>query len=323
MKYYLYKLHFNTPVHLGNAESARSRESAGNAYCADTLFSALCHIAVKAGCLETILNAVNDDALLLSDGMPYDEKELYLPKPLLAPENEVASEHRKYLNRLKYIPLGQFRQYMGFVDGQESFEMTDFRTSFGETQIVKKVSLKETVPSPYSVAVYSFDKDCGIYGLICCENRDIAELFRRLLDMLGLEGIGGRVSAGYGKFTVVSFQKLEDVHENAVRDLAEMLENSGSSSQMILTTSLPDEKALPEIMGNASFSLVKRGGFVFSAALTDYVKKDSQYFFAAGSVFQKRYEGMVHRVGHGLPHPVYRYGKPIFLGVTNDKECSS
>lgn len=36
----------------------------------------------------------------------------------------------------------------------------------------------------------------------------------------------------------------------------------------------------------------------------------------AGSVLQHTYQGELCDVGIGVPHPVYRYSKPLFMGVT-------
>ena len=45
-------------------------------------------------------------------------------------------------------------------------------------------------------------------------------------------------------------------------------------------------------------------------------KKKTQYFLAAGSLLPRRFEGDLYEVGPGGAHPVYRYGRPILLGVT-------
>lgn len=46
------------------------------------------------------------------------------------------------------------------------------------------------------------------------------------------------------------------------------------------------------------------------------IKKQTQYFLTAGSVLQRTYQGKLYDVGIGVPHPVYRYSKPLFMGVT-------
>ena len=71
MRSFLYKLQFTTPVHFGPSDSALSLYSSGATFCADTLFSALCHTALAlqgpAG-LEALCRWVQAGELLLSDG---------------------------------------------------------------------------------------------------------------------------------------------------------------------------------------------------------------------------------------------------------------
>ena len=46
------------------------------------------------------------------------------------------------------------------------------------------------------------------------------------------------------------------------------------------------------------------------------IKKQTQYFLTAGSVLQHTYQGELYDVGIGVSHSVYRYSKPLFMGVT-------
>lgn len=46
MNYYLYKIAFETAVHFGSSSSAQSLYVSEDHFCADTLFSALCHTAL-------------------------------------------------------------------------------------------------------------------------------------------------------------------------------------------------------------------------------------------------------------------------------------
>ena len=47
MSYYLYKLQFTTPLHVGDSRLANGLESVQLNICADTLFSALCHTVLQ------------------------------------------------------------------------------------------------------------------------------------------------------------------------------------------------------------------------------------------------------------------------------------
>ena len=62
--------------------------------------------------------------------------------------------------------------------------------------------------------------------------------------------------------------------------------------------------------------MIRRGGFVASESYAkEFVKKRDIYAFKAGSCFGKRFEGDVFDVSVSGAHPVYRYLKPMFIGV--------
>jgi len=86
MNYFLCKLRFITPLHIGDSESARSLDSSNMTICADTLFSALCHTALltdgKAG-IDKLVEYTLEDRLRFSDLHPYSGSRLFLPKPFM------------------------------------------------------------------------------------------------------------------------------------------------------------------------------------------------------------------------------------------------
>ena len=65
-----------------------------------------------------------------------------------------------------------------------------------------------------------------------------------------------------------------------------------------------------------ALQLARRGGFASTEWMETLIKKQTQYFLTAGSVLQRTYQGKLYDVGIGVPHPVYRYSKPLFMGVT-------
>ena len=52
-----------------------------------------------------------------------------------------------------------------------------------------------------------------------------------------------------------------------------------------------------------------------SASFNTAAKKQTQFFLAAGSLFSQKYHGELFNVYNGGAHKVYRYSKPLFLGV--------
>ena len=129
-------------------------------------------------------------------------------------------------------------------------------------------------------------------------------------------GIGGRTSAGYGRFHLdgepISLNTAEDA---SLRWMLQALER-GTAPYLLLTSSLPTGEEMDAALEGAAFQLARRGGFASTEWVETPVKKQTQYFLTAGSVLQHTYQGKLYDVGIGVPHPVYRYSKPLFMGVT-------
>ena len=90
----------------------------------------------------------------------------------------------------------------------------------------------------------------------------------------------------------------------------------GTAPYLLLTSSLPTGEEMDAALEGAAFQLARRGGFASTEWVETPVKKQTQYFLTAGSVLQHTYQGELYDVGIGVPHPVYRYSKPLFMGVT-------
>ena len=326
MNYCLFKLSFSAPLHIGDSSSARSLETQTLSLCADTVFSAICSTAPE--CAEDFARKANAGELLLSDTFPYNGDVLYIPKPYITSSDAAAEQQqneenssvkKKKMKKLKYIPVSMLSVFFGSVEGKNDFDPSKIDNNFGNENITTRAAVRgkeETLP--YSVASFSFKLGCGLYFIVGYKEKDDADKLEKILNALGLGGIGGKVSSGYGKFSVD--EKIELTNkENQTADagcLAKMLSvNDGKS--ILLTAALPrNDDELESALEGASYNLIRRGGFVFSDKMKKLVKKDTQFFFAAGSVFENRFIGAVYNVLENSEHPVYRYSKPIFLGVS-------
>ena len=163
---------------------------------------------------------------------------------------------------------------------------------------------------PYHVGVYHFGKKNGLYLCAAFETKEDENYFSMLLNAVGLVGIGGKRSGGFGKFQV---EVLECPAEFLNR-----LNNSNYKKYISLSISLPREQEMEIACQNASYLLVKRSGFVYSDTYSpNFQKKKTLYYFAAGSCFENMYEGDIYDVSCGGKHSVYRYGLPFFLGVSS------
>ena len=169
---------------------------------------------------------------------------------------------------------------------------------------------------PYFVGLYRLHAGCGLYVLCACEGTDQIKLLKDLFTLLGLSGIGGRTSAGYGRFHLDGDPIcLNTAEEESTRWMLQALERS-TAPYLLLTSSLPAEEEMDAALEGAALQLARRGGFASTEWMETLIKKQTQYFLTAGSVLQRTYQGKLYDVGIGVPHPVYRYSKPLFMGVT-------
>lgn len=319
MNYFLYQLEFDTAVHFGGTDSALSLYQSEDHFRADTLFSALCHTALQldgASGLNRLLELARKGELLLSDAMPWKEEQYYLPKPIFSPDAapELPGEKRKLLKKLAWIPAVRFEEYSRAIKTGALFDMEPVR--FGSASDVTKAAVPDFQDAtPYQVGLYRFHHDCGLWFLAACSDDQDSAWLSSLISALGLTGIGGKVSAGYGKFTICDQIYLNEFFDDQTHWLYTALTRNAAAS-MLLTTSLPTDSEMDGALDGASYQLIRRGGFVASNTYAQTPrKKQTQYFLSTGSVLRNRYSGELFRIGSQGNHPVFRYSKPMFLGV--------
>lgn len=305
MKYRLYKLEFSAPVHFGS----RKLESANMSLPADSLFSALCIEAKSLYGVDGIkkLYAFSaEQGLIFSDLFPYCGDEYYLPKPMLKVESELSGSSvlkKKYKNT-KYVSASLYSDYIRGTLEKEP----DFAEEYIYTKIERNRDLTENTV-PYFVDSYSFNKNCGLYFIIGYSSEEQLDFVDGIMHALSYDGIGGRISSGFGKFTSQAFALPDSI--------AALVEKAESSEYLItVSTCLPKDDELEEAMRNARYTLQKRSGFIASGDYADEnVKKRDLYTFAAGSVFKNAFSGDIYDVSCGGRHPVYRYAIPFFIGI--------
>jgi CRISPR-associated protein Csm4 len=273
--------------------------------------------------------------LLISDALPFREsdkdkkEELFLPRPLMpaagrktqfgAPKAGDDIKNKKALKKLKYIPVSGFSEYLKYLKGEiENFDPgEDALSEFGvfETRIMASVSGREET-LPFHMAVFHFHPGCGLYLIIAFEQEEQAAFVKKLLTSMSLSGVGGKRTAGLGKFELDDEVYLDSPYTDAQEIIAEMLLDTQAMWQMAVSTGLPRPGELKEATESGWYGLLRRGGFVQSRFYSDTPqKRKAMYFMPAGSCFKKRFEGGIFDVSAGGRHPVYRYGKPLFVGV--------
>ncbi|WP_343246734.1 type III-A CRISPR-associated RAMP protein Csm4 [Diplocloster hominis] len=326
MSFYLYKLRFTGPVHFGNGADAKALEHTTVSLCADTLFSALCHSACQSDGeneIPALVQGVTDRKLAFSDLFPYKKDILYVPKPSLPAKltwNTMDSSRRKQMKGIKFIPAMRLDEFWRGLQGEQNLNVEELGAEFGTPwDVIKAAVRREEDALPYMVSGFLFYEDCGLYGLVQYENQDDLDLVRRLLKDLEMEGLGGKISSGYGKFRLIEETILDDSAENRDKQRAffkSSLTAEPAGLSLLLTTALPKDEELDRSMQGAYYTLTRRGGYVLSSKYRDhFCKKKTQYFFSAGSVFMNRFSGDIYQVFNGKDHPVYRYSRPIFMEV--------
>ncbi len=311
MEHFLYRLSFTTVLHMGKDAGAGSLDDCRMNIHADTIFSALCCEAARAGEVAGLADLFAGGALTISDALPYAGDELFLPRPILFVKNtrrEGDAGLKKALKNVEYIPLSLFADYLLGLR-RPQIDVEKFKYKFGRMVVGTRVALKgNDQPLPYHVAAWKFARGCGLYLVVRAEHEEARHTFGTLLARLGLSGIGGKQSSGWGKFEV----RQSDVPAG----LMELIEDSRAQYQMLLGTALPADNELDDVLADGWYALVRRGGFIRSENYAPgQMKKRTMYMMAPGSCLRRRFKGGMYDLSDGGAHPVWRCGNTLFAGV--------
>lgn len=312
MIYQIYKFHFHTALHVGEGNLT----DGANSIYADTLFSALCHEALRMDGekgIDYLVDMARQSKFLLSDMFPFVEDKLYIPKPLCAVKSEQDGDSikKKQFKKLKFIQIKNLNTYLsGKLDPEKEIRLIH---TLGNMEIRTMSSSRDAEKSisgdmlPFNVGVYKFHEGNGLYAIMVFENEKIKEKIESLLKALSYSGIGGKRSAGFGRFT---FER-----EDIMPELLEKIKQSPKAS-ITLSTSMAKPEELKKALPNSNYLLVRRGGFVSSTTYADALQRKRDFYaFKSGSYFENIFSGDVFDVSNEGKHPVYRYAKPLFMEV--------
>lgn len=316
MNYKIFKLRFKSEFHFGVTTLSSSEYT----FEADTLFSALFMEALKLDESERFLEMVQQNHVRFSDAFPYIQQdpkigaELYLPKPMLDIKTKQEQESsssviKKALKKLKYIPVEKFNKYLN--GNFDILTSVNINQHVGNNMQVFANVRNEDNTLPYRVKSCSFKEDSGIglYVILQYKNNEELDLVKKLFDSLSYSGIGGKRSSGKGRF--------EYTVENCNKTLEQYLTKTNSKRYMTLSISLPKNDEIENALNESIYTVVKRSGFVASDTYAkEFLRKQDLYMIKTGSCVKTTYEGDVYDVSANKgSHPVYRYGKPIFIGL--------
>lgn len=317
MHYYLYKLNFPYGVHFGADKSGIFLEKISpNCHC-DTLYSAICHEILKLEGEEKLTefyNATVRGEFLFSDLLPYSNDELLIPKPILfveKSEDEQVSNSvkKKKMKKLKFLPISKLQE---FFEGNA--ENIDFSKSVIYEKNAPARSGIDEDNGLYSVGVTKFLDGYGLYFIAQLpENKKV--WFDNIIKSLGWSGIGGKRTSGYGQFEVIDDYELDENSAISAEAILSKALNKNSENYLSLSAFYPKQSEIDKLK-DGYYSLIQRQGFVQSATYSDkMLKKLPTTMINAGSCFKEKFAGDVIDVKKDGNHSVYRYGKPIMIGI--------
>jgi len=326
MKHEIILIRFTSPVHFGDAAEGGELGEILSYGRADTVFSALCREAadISTELLSYIVTGAQKGKLLFSDLFPWKKGthcyELYLPRPVmnLSPKEEMEtlsyeevraqSAERKKGKKRSFIRVSDMGDYL---QGKAITEQPDFWQEELRTQYNAREKL------PYGIGVTHFMADAGLYLILSGEEEWIERL-EPLITLLGMTGIGGKRSSGWGKYRLEDDPLVlsdEAVYGGDDAVLYTMLRAVHAKCYMALSSFLPAGGEVEDV-SKGTGKIIKRGGFSWSREMESADKTGSVYMMASGACFVKRLEGRIADVNNGAaPHPIYKYGKGLFVGL--------
>ncbi len=322
MRRSLFKLAFSTPVHFGG-ESPQGLENADMTCRADTLFSALCAAARALGGseeVERLCALVRDDRLRLSDAMPWQKDRFYLTKPAMTARRPILQTgDRKAFKKLQWISLADYPAYLRAMLEGQPFNAHEPPSAFGESILHTKGASGRSADeetTPWSVAAFEFYPENGLWFAAECDTGETAGFLSALTEALGAGGMGGKISGGYGKFSVIKQLDIDAAPTADIKWLSKALQCRRAPLYITLTSALPRDDELDGVLEDAQYQLVRRGGFMAPGS-GGAQKKSTQYFLAAGATLRRPFDGDLYEAGAQDGHPIFRCGRPMLLGVTS------
>lgn len=324
MKFKTYYFHFTAPLHLGN-HRPESYEKSEVILHSDTIMAAIMNAWARMGKNEWIYDYVEHPDFVISSAFPFQEKEgekiHFFPRPLLRWEIEYDPDYSKKIKKVSWLDQHFFEI---LIKGEDLAELeNDYSLIQGEYLSVRAIGgnlikreMQDRVVVPRD---YSIEKDARPFTMERLRFRDEAGLFilvdqenerlRNGLELVQYEGFGTDRSVGNGLF------ELEE------GDL-EVSCPEGTDMSMNMGLYVPESESglKQQLSENASFGLLKRGGWVTSENYLQY-EKNSVYMFAEGSVLRQN-PGLSGKAKLDLTppvmkvhHSIYRSGRSIFIPV--------
>lgn len=327
----IYKLHFTSPLHLGDA-----RDDYGvslKSIASDTMYAALISSLAKLG--EEIPKD-GDLKCTISSLFPFYQKDkadgnavLFFPKPLkqTLPKSKKAVEERKKIKKVTWLDASYFTK---ILRGEQLFDeqtiggnaiQGEFMTDalIDKDFISSQVSPRVTVSRDFSEDAKPFYMDRvtfkGYSGLFFIADGDVS-LLEKALNLLQHEGIGTDRNVGNGYF---EYEK----------DLIDLEIPDDANFVMSLSSFVPESKEQLQAMlesNEVAYDFQRRGGWITTPPYNT-LRKNVIYAFTAASVFKSQCSGIECKGKVSvdlkpeinwdakLEHSIWRCGRALFLPI--------
>lgn len=333
LKLKLYKLHFITPLHLGDV-----RNDYGNSLktmASDTMYAAL------ISCLAKLGNPIPENGDLgcsISSLFPFYQKNkdsnavIFFPKPLntTLPTSLQAAKERKKIKKVAWLDASYFSKVLNgkqlfdddtIIDHINGEYLTgfEFEPDFIVSQVTPRViaprNEQETATLYYIDRVF-FKDYSGLYFIADGDTT----LLDKAMQLLQHEGVGTDRNVGNGFF--------EYEESNVELDIPD-----SSGHAVSLSLFVPEsKKQLQELMASdtIAYNFQRRGGWITTHP-NNTLRKNVIYAFTAASVFKIHCNGMEKRGRNGInlkpdiplaDHPVWRCGRALFLPVVISEDLN-
>lgn len=326
-KFIVYKLHFTTPLHIGDARDDYSISL--KTYQSDAMYAAL------TSCLAKVVKEIPTDGDLgftISSLFPFYQKNendkpvYFLPKLLKQklPKLEDIGNAKK-VKKVGWLDISYFEKLIGgnslFENGQdfehikgEFLTASSIERNFISSQVSQRVTvsrdLREDAKPFYMDRIYFKDKS-GLYFIVSGDTK----LLDGALEVLKDEGIGTDRNVGNGYFTFIKDEIEMDLPEsNYISNLSMFC----PESEIQLNGMLDDK--------NVAYDFTKRGGWITTTPHNS-IRKNTVHMFTPASVFKAlKTSADIDIMGKivdlnpvqsypGIDHPIWRNGKSIFIPV--------
>jgi CRISPR type III-A-associated RAMP protein Csm4 len=319
----IYKLHFTTPLHIGNE---RADNTIGTAILhSDTMYAAIFNAWATLGKVAWIPTETNpiDFGFTMSSFFPYQQSIYFLPRPLYSPSSEYTAltdtSIKKSIKKAAWIDTTIFENILNDTE-PKFYNPENFKGDFWSastilnapitSQIMPRSKVREGNDTViYYIERFYFAPDAGLYTMVQFTDDAAKHKFEAALRFLGDEGVGTDRNVGHGKFTF-SLENAFTLNLKKDKGLA-----------ISLGLYCPESvEVLKQQIDNASigYNLIKRGGWL-SEPYNSWRKKNV-YMLQEGSTLKMEGELTYQTIGQNIDirpasvgHPVWRCGKTLFI----------